>query len=63
MPIYRYKCSKTGTEFSELWLNKEEALQNEESTPCPVCQERAVRIMGRVAVKFEGEGWTPKGTP
>lgn len=59
MPLYRYLCPDDG-EFADLFLSTAEAKKNEHATPCPKCGKISPRVLGPVAVKFSGDGWTAK---
>lgn len=58
---YDFHCPGCLNKFSELYLSRDEAEKNELGAPCPKCGTMAIRLIGQVAVKFEGEGWTPRG--
>ena len=60
MPIYEYGCESCGHEFREMSSVDDRNVPC--WSPCIECgEEETVSILlGAPAIKFEGDGWTPK---
>ena len=57
MPIYEYECKKCEYTFEELQSIHDKAL-----TKCPECgaKKSLKKLISTSAIKFKGDGWTPK---
>jgi len=57
MPMYEYECKKCEYVFEELQKMTDKPLKR-----CPECGEKKslVKLLSSSALKFNGEGWTPK---
>jgi putative FmdB family regulatory protein len=53
MPLYEYVCTCGHTQEEPRKMEDRDA-----ETPCPQCGRKMTRRQGRVAVRFNGTGWT-----
>lgn len=52
MPIYRYRCTKCGHEFTTI-----HSMNERPDIKCKECGEKAERVIGNVGISFKGSGY------
>ena len=58
MPLYAYRCSRCYLDFDRIQTVERSTM----ATACPQCERQADRILSPSALRFLGDGWTPKST-
>lgn len=52
MPLYEYRCTKTGDVFEVIQKFSDDPLQE-----CPDCGAPVEKLLSAPAIQFKGEGW------
>jgi putative FmdB family regulatory protein len=64
MPTYNYHCENCNWYFDEFFRSvaEWEKAKEENNIECPTCHSKNLKnLITLPAVKFKGNGWTPKG--
>lgn len=59
-PKYDYTCENKGCKHNKEEFEVEQKITDEPLTKCPRCGRKVKRLIGRVTIKYQGTGWTPK---
>lgn len=52
MPLYEYECENCKHRYEKI-----ESIHASEENECPICQQKAHRIISGSTFKFKGSGW------